>query len=67
MKTSKRLFRWSVFVFTLIVSLAMIVYSFFELMSFDRWPFKWTIMIACFLGGVALPIIVVTLFPGEDE
>lgn len=67
MKTSKRLFRWSLFLFILLVSFAMIVFFFFESMSRDRWPFKGPILIACFLGGVALPYIFVTLAPGEEE
>ncbi|QDT43938.1 hypothetical protein Pan241w_40420 [Gimesia alba] len=67
MKTSKRLFRWSVLCITIFVSLLMLGYVFYELIDFDSWPYQGTIIIACFLGGVALPMIVVTLFPGEDE
>ncbi|WP_291167322.1 hypothetical protein [Gimesia sp.] len=70
MKTSTRLFRTCVLCITILVSLLMLgtaLYETFNVFGPGKSPYRGTKLIVCFLGAVALPIIIVTVLPGEDE
>tara|TARA_R110002111_G_scaffold191869_1_gene258142 strand:+ start:35341 stop:35580 length:240 start_codon:yes stop_codon:yes gene_type:complete len=68
MKKSKRLFRICVLCITILISLLMLGTALFEFLNTSDKSFSRGIkFIVFFLGGVALPIIIVTVLPGEDE
>ncbi|QDT92420.1 hypothetical protein Pan161_40870 [Gimesia algae] len=68
MKTSKRLFRTWVLCITILVSLLMLGTALYETFNVsDKSSSRGIKFLVFFLGGVALPIIIVTVLPGEDE